>query len=127
VIRWANRGSLSVPLDPPRSSKSAQLLLLLLPDEEDDGGHHRQQGHGGEQQKGNGSPVGVHPQRKRTRPSSQESVAERLLALHLIEIARLWASSAALIQAPVSAPFGITGPVLVAPCALAEESGSGCL
>jgi len=87
-MTWVDLGRPALPLNPPRSALSAQLLLLLLPDKEHHCGDHRQQRHGGEQQQGDSSPVGVHPQRKKGRSSSQEIVAGRLFALHLIEIVK---------------------------------------
>jgi hypothetical protein len=48
------------------------LFLPLLPNKEGGGHHDSQQGHSGEQQKGDSSPVGVHPMREIAVASSQE-------------------------------------------------------
>ena len=56
----------------PFLSRLTQLFLPLLPNKEGGSYHDRQQGHSGEQQEGNGSPVGVHPIREIAPVSSQE-------------------------------------------------------
>ena len=48
------------------------MFLPLLPNKEGGGHHDCQQGHSGEQQKGDSSPVGVHPIREIAAASSQE-------------------------------------------------------
>ena len=56
----------------PFLSQLTQLFLPLLPNKEGGGHHDSQQGHSGEQQKGDSSPVGVHPIREIAAASSQE-------------------------------------------------------
>ena len=56
----------------PILSPLTQFFLPLLPDKEGGGHHDSQQGHSGEQQKGDSSPVGVHPIREIAAASSQE-------------------------------------------------------
>ena len=48
------------------------MFIPLLPNKEGGGHHDSQQGHSGEQQKGDSSPVGVHPIREIAAASSQE-------------------------------------------------------
>ena len=56
----------------PFLSLLTQLFLPLLPNKEGGGHHDSQQRHSGEQQKGDSSPVGVHPIREIAVASSQE-------------------------------------------------------
>ena len=56
----------------PFLSRLTQLFLPLLPNKEGGGHHDSQQRHSGEQQKGDSSPVGVHPIREIAVASSQE-------------------------------------------------------
>ena len=56
----------------PVLSRLTQLFLPLLPNKEGCGHHDSQQRHSGEQQKGDSSPVGVHPIREIAVASSQE-------------------------------------------------------
>jgi hypothetical protein len=56
----------------PVLSPLTQLFLPLLPNKEGGGHHDSQQRHSGEQQKGDSSPVGVHPIREIASASSQD-------------------------------------------------------
>ena len=56
----------------PVLSPLTQLFLPLLPNKEGSGHHDSQQRHSGEQQKGDSSPVGVHPIREIASASSQD-------------------------------------------------------
>ena len=56
----------------PALSPLTQLFLPLLPNKEGGGRHDCKQGHSGEQQKGDSSPVCVHPIREISSASSQE-------------------------------------------------------
>ena len=67
----------------PRSvlSRLTQLFLPLLPNKECCGHHDSQQRHCGEQQKGDSSPVGVHPIREKAIASSQEIAISGVILL----------------------------------------------
>jgi hypothetical protein len=66
--------SLHLDFSSPRPvlSPLTQLFLPLLPNKEGSGHHDSQQRHSGEQQKGDSSPVGVHPIREIASASSQD-------------------------------------------------------
>ena len=57
------------------------MFLPLLPNKEGGSYHDSQQGHGGEQQKGDSSPVGVHPIREIAHASSQEIAISGVILL----------------------------------------------
>ena len=65
----------------PFLSQLTQLFLPLLPNKEGGGHHDSQQGHSGEQQKGDSSPVGVHPISEIALASSQEIATSGALLL----------------------------------------------
>lgn len=65
----------------PVLSRLTQLFLPLLPNKEGGGHHDSQQGHSGEQQKGDSSPVGVHPIREIAVASSQEIAISGVILL----------------------------------------------
>ena len=65
----------------PVLSRLTQLFLPLLPNKEGCGHHDSQQRHSGEQQKGDSSPVGVHPIREIAVVSSQEIAISGVILL----------------------------------------------
>jgi len=65
----------------PVLSRLTQLFLPLLPNKEGGGHHDSQQRHSGEQQKGDSSPVGVHPIREIAVASSQEIAISGVILL----------------------------------------------
>ena len=65
----------------PVLSRLTQLFLPLLPNKEGCGHHDSQQRHSGEQQKGDSSPVGVHPISEIALASSQEIATSGALLL----------------------------------------------
>ena len=65
----------------PVLSRLTQLFLPLLPNKEGCGHHDSQQRHSGEQQKGDSSPVGVHPIREIAVASSQEIAISGVILL----------------------------------------------
>ena len=65
----------------PALSPLTQLFLPLLPNKEGGGHHDSQQRHSGEQQKGDSSPVGVHPIREIALASSQEIAISGVILL----------------------------------------------
>ena len=65
----------------PVLCRLTQLFLPLLPNKEGGGHHDSQQGHSGEQQKGDSSPVGVHPIREIAVASSQEIAISGVILL----------------------------------------------
>ena len=65
----------------PFLSRLTQLFLPLLPNKEGGGHHDSQQRHSGEQQKGDSSPVGVHPIREIAVASSQEIAISGVILL----------------------------------------------
>ena len=65
----------------PFLSRLTQLFLPLLPNKEGCGHHDSQQRHSGEQQKGDSSPVGVHPIREIAVASSQEIAISGVILL----------------------------------------------
>jgi hypothetical protein len=65
----------------PVLSRLTQLFLPLLPNKEGRGHHDSQQRHSGEQQKGDSSPVGVHPIREIAVASSQEIAISGVILL----------------------------------------------
>ena len=65
----------------PVLSRLTQLFLPLLPNKEGCGHHDSQQRHSGEQQKGDSSPVGVHPIREIAVASSQDIAISGVILL----------------------------------------------
>ena len=65
----------------PVLSRLTQLFLPLLPNKEGGSHHDSQQRHSGEQQKGDSSPVGVHPIREIAVASSQEIAISGVILL----------------------------------------------